>query len=95
MSTPTFHFLFIEYAAAIVDSMLLLCIFIPPNTGWQQLKQDLISVAQQCKDYCHSTKRTLIMGDFNLNYNQQQQLSNIMKTIKLKQLIENPTHELG
>ena len=89
----------IEIVGVIVETNMILCVYVPPNTPWgfqQTFFEEMLSDLQILKNN-YACNCLFITGDFNTNNSSSyNNITNLFNTrLGLKEVINSPTHFLG
>jgi hypothetical protein len=89
----------IETTAVVIDSLLTVCVYVPPNTSWAEIQNFFTEMLTECtseiiQQYkCHTIT---FIGDFNTGHDSSlQKLTELFDQFGLHQHISTPTHSMG
>ena len=86
-----------ETVAAVIDSDLLICVYIPPSSPWMTVKTFFSEMLQECTGHLKeklSLHNIIFAGDFNCA-GFYDKLVDLFETFGFHQVIDCPTHRDG
>ena len=87
----------IETVAIIIQSALLVCVYVPPNTPWGTVTDFFSNLLFECTNHVksnHNVETITLIGDFNAR-NYFDKLIDLFGKSGLRQYVNSPTHVDG
>ena len=87
----------LEVAAAMSNRFLVAAVYIPPTTPFPKISEDLQHMLDKIQGLTSREliQKVVVIGDFNINFQQMTSLQPMMESQGLSQIVSEPTHQLG
>ena len=88
----------IETTAVLLDSVLVVCVYVPPGTSWEKQHDFFSILLKECAEILdkHHVKSIVVTGDFNSSHTTLlEKISALFLTFGISQYILSPTQLSG